>query len=163
MDRVKESMFGMIQNNIKDSVCLDLFAGSGSLGIEALSNGSRKCYFVDHDKNTIKTLKDNIRMLNVIDQSIIMHQDYQRALNYFATNHLMFDLIFIDPPYKYQKLNDIIQFIDQYNLLTLNGQVVGEYEFDDPKPEIGALEIDKLRVYGSTKIVIYRHRKNAVL
>ena len=76
MDRVKESLFGIIQNNIKNSICLDLFAGSGSLGIEALSNGANTCYFVDNNKIVIDTLNKNT--LN-IEGSIIIKDDYLNA------------------------------------------------------------------------------------
>ena len=64
MDRVKESLFAIIQNNIKNSICLDLFAGSGSLGIEAISNGAQMSYFVDNSKIAIKTINENINNLN---------------------------------------------------------------------------------------------------
>ena len=61
MDRIKESLFGIIQNKIKDSIVLDLFAGSGSLGIEALSNGAKECYFVDNNIEPINVLNKNIK------------------------------------------------------------------------------------------------------
>ena len=72
MDRVKESMFAMIQNNLKDKVVLDLFAGSGSLGIEALSNGAKLCYFVDNNKIAINTIKKNTIG---IDNKVIIKKD----------------------------------------------------------------------------------------
>ena len=65
MDRVKESMFATIQNNLKDSVCLDLFCGSGNLGIEAISNGSKLCYFVDNNIKAIKVVEENLKTLNI--------------------------------------------------------------------------------------------------
>ena len=73
MDRVKESLFGMIQNYVKDSVCLDLFAGSGSLGIEAISNGALKCYFIDNNKEVIKILNKNLENLDIKNKSIILN------------------------------------------------------------------------------------------
>ena len=78
MDRVKESLFGIIQNKVNESICLDLFAGSGALGIEALSNGASFCYFVDKNKIAINTLKNN---LNNIDNYEIICDDYKCALN----------------------------------------------------------------------------------
>src|SRR5574344_774599 len=74
MDRVKESLFGIIQNNIYDSICLDLFAGSGSLGIEALSNGAKKCYFNDSNNEMIKILKLNLitpSIKKIIDNNLL--------------------------------------------------------------------------------------------
>jgi 16S rRNA (guanine966-N2)-methyltransferase len=93
MDRVKESLFAMIQNNIKDSVCLDLFAGSGSLGIEALSNGAKYVYFIDNKKRAIEIIKDNLK--NVDNKHEILLNDYRKALDYFKNNNIHFDLIFL--------------------------------------------------------------------
>jgi len=73
MDRVKESLFGSIQNYIIDSKCLDLFCGSGALGIEALSNGAKECYFNDKNPGMIKILKENLKN---IDNYIVSNKDY---------------------------------------------------------------------------------------
>jgi len=78
MDRVKESLFGMIQNDISDSTCLDLFAGSGALGIEALSMGAKACYFTDHNDMAIKVLKENT---NNVEDAYIIKTDYKKYLN----------------------------------------------------------------------------------
>ena len=82
MDRVKESLIGMIQNKIKDSICLDLFAGSGSVGLELLSNGANTCYFVDNNIKAIKVVEENIKNLNIKQYSKILNIDYKRSLNY---------------------------------------------------------------------------------
>ena len=74
MDRVKESLFATIQNNIKDSIVLDLFAGSGQLGIEAISNGAKLCYFIDNNKEVIKILNKNISNLNIKSSSKVTGQ-----------------------------------------------------------------------------------------
>ena len=90
MDRVKESMFASIQNYIKDSIVLDLFAGSGSLGIEALSNGAETCYFVDNNKIAIDTINKNI---NGIDNTIVLKKDYKDLeLNKFLNKMYNYDL-----------------------------------------------------------------------
>ena len=84
MDRVKESLFGMIQDYISDSSCLDLFAGSGSLGIEALSCGAKECYFVDNNINIINILKKNI---NTIENAFIIKKDFKNALKEFCNQN----------------------------------------------------------------------------
>ncbi len=127
MDRVKESLFGMIQNNIKESICLDLFAGSGSLGLEALSNGCKKCYFIDNNKQVINILNKNIKSLND-ENSIILNMDYIDALKYFKENNITFDIIFLDPPYKLNLINNCLELIRDYNLLNDDGIIVCEYE-----------------------------------
>ena len=89
MDRVKESLFGSIQNYIKDSVVLDLFAGSGSLGIEALSNGAKLCYFSDNSKEAINVLNKNLKD---IDNSYVIKSDYKDALNILEEKNMEFDI-----------------------------------------------------------------------
>lgn len=126
MDRVKESMFAMIQDKIKDSVCLDLFAGSGSLGIEAISNGASICYFVDKGKQITKILNTNLLKIHS-DYKLII-DDYKNALKKFKDEKVNFDLIFLDPPYKENLINDVLKFIYVNNLLKDNGLIICEYE-----------------------------------
>ena len=126
MDRVKESLFGSIQNYIKESICLDLFAGSGSLGFEALSNGASKCFFVDNNNIVIKQLNKTIHSLNDKD-SIVINMDYKDALNKFKNDNIKFDLVFLDPPYKFNLIDNCLELIDKYNLLSDNGLIICEY------------------------------------
>ena len=80
MDRVKESMFASIQEDIPNSIVLDLFCGTGSLGIEALSQGADHCYFVDNNREILKYLNKNINNLNIKDKSTVLNKDYKSAL-----------------------------------------------------------------------------------
>lgn len=125
MDRVKESMFAVIQNNIKGTI-LDLFAGSGNLGFEALSNGGDECYFVDSNTIATNVIKDNIKSLNIKECTNVLNMDYKEALIRFQKNNIKFDLILLDPPYKDKILNNILKTV--YNLVNSNGIVVLEYE-----------------------------------
>ena len=124
MDRVKESMFATIQDCIKDSVCLDLFAGSGALGIEALSMGAKKCYFVDYNKEAVKIINQNLKGIN--EEVVVLNKDYLNALDYFKEHKITFDLIILDPPYQRYDILKIIKLIDKYNLLNPNGLIVVE-------------------------------------
>ena len=151
MDRVKESMFGIIQNSIKDSVCLDLFAGSGSLGIEALSNGARECYFVEKNNEIYDFLKKN---LIGVDGNILIKSDYKDALISFVKKNIKFDIIFLDPPYKLCLINDILDFIFMNNLLNDDGIVVCEYEVE--KVLSNKFEELKTKKYGSKMVTFYR-------
>lgn len=125
MDRVKESMFAMIQDSINESVCLDLFAGTGSLGIEALSNGASKVYFVDNNKEVNKVLKNNLKGM---DKYEIILDDYNKALKYFRDNNIQFDIIILDPPYHRLFINKILDFIADNNILKEKGKIIAEYE-----------------------------------
>ena len=117
MDRVKESMFAIIQDNIKDSICLDLFAGSGSLGIEAISNGASKCYFVDNNKIAIKVINKNLENLNIKDQAIVIEKDYMDSLIYFRQNKIKFNIVLLDPPYDELVINRILDYLFKNKLL----------------------------------------------
>ena len=150
MDRVKESLFGIIQNNIKNSICLDLFAGSGSLGIEALSNGASKCYFVDNNTEVIKMLNKN---LIGIENSSVIKNDYINVLQCFKKENTKFDVIFLDPPYKLNLINNCIDLINKYNLLNDDGIIVCEYETEIIKTN---MNVYKEKQYGSKKIVILK-------
>lgn len=154
MDRVKESLFGMIQNNIKDSICLDLFAGTGSLGIEALSNGANSCYFVDNGEVAYKTLIRNLSWVN--DEVFLYKLGYQEALTNFYQKGIQFDIIFLDPPYSLNLISDALNMIKDYNLLKDDGIIICEYELENIKTDFIPIKEKK---YGSTYIKIYKHNK----
>lgn len=153
-DRVKESLFGIIQDYLQDSVCLDLFAGSGSLGIEALSNGAFKVYFVDNNKKCIYILRKNLT--NIKEENVIVNDDYLLALDNFINTKVKFDIIFLDPPYNLNCIADILNIIDKNELLNEDGIVVCEYEYDNFSSNYLNLEIIKERKYGYKNIRIYR-------
>ena len=154
MDRVKESLFASIQNYIKDSTVLDLFAGSGALGIEALSNGAIECTFVDHNKIVIDVLKRNT---SGMEGSKILKCDYQQALLYFKNENIKFDLIILDPPYELNLINNCLELIYEYNILNIGGIIVCEYEFE--KIETDKYDLIKEKKYSSKCITIYKRVK----
>ena len=151
MDRVKESLFAMIQSSIKNSIVLDLFAGSGSLGIETLSNGALEAYFVDNNIELINVIKKNMEGIN--EKSHIIKSDYINALELFKNSNIKFDIVFLDPPYKLNLINNCLNIILKYNLLNKNSIIVCEYESE--KVENDELKLIKERKYGDKKIKIY--------
>ncbi|MBQ8681904.1 MAG: 16S rRNA (guanine(966)-N(2))-methyltransferase RsmD [Bacilli bacterium] len=156
MDRVKESLFASIQDYVEDAVVLDLFAGSGNLGIEAISNGASICYFVDYNKECIKAINDNIKLFNIEDDCKVFHKDYKNALKAFKDNNIKFDIIFIDPPYKYNIKNELLTIIYNSNLLNKNGIIVFEYQTDEELENTNNYELLKNKKYGDKYISIYR-------
>ena len=155
MDRVKESLFGTIQNYVPDSVVLDLFSGSGNLGIEALSNRAKFCYFNDNNIKCIKTINKVINELNITDKSKVLNMHYKKALNYFSNNKISFDLIFLDPPYKMNILNEVIDYIHNNNLINKNGLII--CEIDNIYLNIDYYEKIKEKKYGDKYIVIFKN------
>ncbi len=146
MDRVKESMFAMIQTNLKDAVCLDLFAGSGSLGIEAISNGASKCIFVEKNNIAYNILSKNLE--NLSSDEYEKHKiDY---LDYLKKNNLSFDIIFLDPPYVGTYLNKSLRLINEYNILKEQGIIVCEHT-EEIKEDY---KIVKQKSYGNKKVTI---------
>lgn len=121
-DRIKESLFAMIQEEIKDKTVLDLFSGSGALGIEAISRGCKKVVFIDKNIQAIKIIKENITKLHIKNFNIIK-SDFK---TYLETTNELFDIIFLDPPYKSDYINTSLILINKYNLLKDNGIIVCE-------------------------------------
>lgn len=154
MDRVKESIFSSIQNYLDEAICLDLFSGSGNLGIEALSNGADTCYFVDINKKAINTIKENIDSLNITNH-VVMNSDYKDALEHFKNNNIKFDLVFLDPPYKLNVIDNIINYILDNNLLNEKGLIICEFD-SDIKKEYDELKVIKEKKYGSKYVVIFK-------
>ena len=154
MDRVKESIFSTIQNYIDDAVVLDLFSGSGNLGIEAISNGCKTCYFVDNNKVAINTINSNINEFK-IDNAVVINSDFKDALNSFKDKNIKFDLIFLDPPYKFNYIDNIVEFVLNNELINDNGLIICEYENEINK-EYEKLSIFKEKKYGSKKVVIFK-------
>lgn len=156
MDRVKESMFAIIQDYIKDSVCLDLFAGTGNLGIEAISNGAKKCYFVDRNKIATKKIKENINKFGIEDKCEVLNMDYMDALAYFKENRIKFNIIFLDPPYENHVINEIFKTIYRNNMIKKNAIVICEYQDDEIDTDY--FSVEKTKRYGCKKVGIYTQK-----
>ena len=122
MDRVKESLFAIIQNYIRGSIVLDLFSGSGNLGIEAISEGAKYAYLVDKNIRCIKIINTNISNLG-IENIKVFNLDYKKALNSISEK---IDIIFLDPPYKTDYIGKSIELVEKLNLLSDKGIIICE-------------------------------------
>lgn len=148
MNRIKESLFSTIQTKVPNSICLDLFCGSGSLGIEALSNYANECYFVDKNKKIIDLLKKNTTNMEGVH---LINDDFQNALNNFK---IKFDIIFLDPPYDMMLINKAIEIIEKKELLNKNGLIVCEYTKENV---FSKYKLIKEKKYGDKFIRIYQN------
>ena len=155
MNRVKESMFASIQNYIDNSIVLDLFCGTGSLGIEALSMGASRCYFVDNNKDILRYLNKNINNLGINSKSIIVSKDYRDSLLYFKINNIKFNIVLVDAPYKMEVMEEVIELVTKYDLLLDNGILLLEYSFDKLKDKYNNLELLKSKKYSDKYVNIY--------
>lgn len=155
LDRVKEAIFNMIQMDIQDSVVLDLFSGSGALGIEALSRGAKKAVLCDKSKKAINIIKLNLEKTHLEKDAIVFQEDYNKALN-FLKDKYHFDLIFLDPPYKEEFVKESIEKIIQLDLLKKSGKIIIETDDEDRiLKEIKNLNVNitSLRKYGRVKVI----------
>jgi len=162
-DKVKEAIFNMIGPYFEGGQVLDLFAGSGGLGIEALSRGMDHCIFIDRDHKAIQTIYSNLKICHLEKQAEVFRTDAERALRAIVKRQLTFDLILLDPPYKKQKLSTLITFIYEHHLLNQEGVIICEHSSDVNLPEqIGSLIVKKSEQYGHSVITIYESIKDGM-
>jgi 16S rRNA (guanine(966)-N(2))-methyltransferase RsmD len=155
-DKVKEAIFNIIGPYFDGGQGLDLFAGSGGLGIEALSRGAEKVIFVDRDGKAIQTIHENIRICGFEEQVEVYRNDADRAIKAILKRELAFDYIFLDPPYRKQQLLKLLQVIDEKALLAEGGTILCEHSSDVTLPDsVGRLVQRKHENYGIISISIY--------
>lgn len=154
-DRVKESMFNIINVMVYDSKVLDLFSGSGALGIESLSRGAREAYFCDKSRDSIRVLKSNIEKTKFEDKSKVIMGDFKETLRKLYMDKEKFDLIFVDPPYFEGLFEQVLELIDQYQLLEEDGRIIVEHDAKVAIEEVGHLEKIKEKKYGNTKLTFF--------
>lgn len=149
MDKVKESMFNIIGMKVHDAVVLDLFSGSGGLGIEALSRGAQKAYFNDYNYNSYKIIKENLETLK-IDNAVVTKMTYLECLKQLNEK---IDLILLDPPYKKHIYEEVIEIMETNNLLNPKSIFVMEAEkYVDLIQREGY--VSKEYLYGNKKIMV---------
>lgn len=155
-DRVKESIFSMIQGYLEDAVVLDLFAGSGNLAFEALSNGAKFAYMNDFNKKATAVIKKNMILLN-LDNAKVLELDYRKCLKYFRDNNIKFNIVFLDPPYKDKIVEDIIKYLLDNNLLYDDAIIVCEI-MSDFACSFDELDVIKMKKYGYKFVKILAKR-----
>lgn len=151
--KVKGAIFNSIQFDIEGRNVLDLFAGAGQLGIEALSRGARKAVFVDLSRESIKVVNENLEHCRLKDNATVFNGD---SLSYLKTTREKFDIVFIDPPYKKQLTLKALSLV--LNVLNDGGIIVCETDIREELPEaVGEYTIAKQDTYSKTKLTIYRY------
>lgn len=160
-DRVKEALFNILNLYIEDSQVLDLFAGSGSIGIEALSRGAKKSFFVDKSSEAIKCINDNLHHTNLISKAEVYRNDVFNALLLLGRKKEKFDIIFIDPPYLQGFEINVLEKIKEYSLLYHDGIIIIEISKKDIIPEIITdFYCERSENYGDTTLLFYTSVKS---
>ena len=156
-DKNKENLFNMIGPFFNGGVCLDLFGGSGGLGIEAISRGMDELYSVDKQYKAFATIKENIQTLKIQDVAHVYKMDYQKALQQFANENIQFDLVFLDPPYGLKISQKILDFLVK-NCMLKQGCLLVIEDLNEEVLEIKEpFVLKKQQSYGITtlQIIVY--------
>lgn len=153
-EKVKEAIFSMIQFEVEGRRVLDLFAGSGQLGLEALSRGASLCTFVEKSREAFEIVKGNAKKTGLFDRSRVLNSDY---MDYLKTSGKTekFDIIFLDPPYSMKIIPGILDRLVKHDIIARNGLVVCESE-DDIEYAAEGLEVVRHSKYGRVYITLLR-------
>ena len=153
-DQVKESIFNIIQFDIEGRRVLDLFGGTGQLGIEALSRGAESCTFVDQRRDAVSLIRSNLKLCQLSDKARVVQGD---SIGFLSTVREKYHLVFLDPPYATNLLENALKKIAEIDILSENGIIICESPVDRVLPELD-LPYQKGREYryGKIKITVYR-------
>lgn len=153
-DQVKESIFNIIQFDVEGRRVLDLFAGTGQLGIEALSRGAAGCTFVDNRRDAAALIRSNLKLCNLTDSVRVMQGD---SMGYLSACRETFHLIFLDPPYQTNLLENALKKIAEIDMLSENGIIICESPVEKVLPELPApYRKGREYRYGKIKVTVYR-------
>ena len=155
-DRIKETLFNMLQPYLPDGIFIDLFSGSGGIGIEALSRGARHAYFVENQKNAIACIQENLKFTRLIDGATILKQDVLSALS--GIHEKEADVIFMDPPYALSYERQVLEVLQRMPYVTENTLIVVEALLDTDFSYADSLGfcITKEKLYKSNKHVFLK-------
>ncbi|HHT37225.1 MAG: 16S rRNA (guanine(966)-N(2))-methyltransferase RsmD [Candidatus Wallacebacter cryptica] len=158
-DRVKENLFNILGSRVIDAVFLDLFAGNGGMGIEALSRGAKLAVFIDKSRACTKMIRTNLEEVGFVDRARVYTNDALKAAAVLGRQGAKFDLIYVDPPYQTGLVAKSLAAISQFSLLAEDGLVIAEY---GKKEEIAQFALNLVRVreekYGDTVLGFYRSK-----
>ncbi len=148
----KESVFSILNFELEDKVFLDLFSGSGQMGIEALSRGAKKAVFVDNSRMSQKVITENLNITKLMPKAKVVFMDYKAFL---SVNKEIFDIAFLDPPYGQNMPDEALPLLTKQ--MSQNGIIVCETDKREDLPQsVGEFSIHRIYKYGRAKITVYR-------
>ncbi|HHT83181.1 MAG TPA: 16S rRNA (guanine(966)-N(2))-methyltransferase RsmD [Clostridiales bacterium] len=160
-DRAKEAVFNILFDKIEGGVFLDLFSGSGAIGIEALSRGAKKVYFVDSDERSIDLIKRNLK--GIEGEYRILNMDFQKAVNYLKDSGRKIDIAYCDPPYTKNMGTKIVESVANSRILNYSGVLVIERNKEFEKADSEILEHYDTRIYALSAFDFYRRQKRCAI
>ena len=152
-DRVRENIFNLIRFDLPDAKVLDLFAGSGAMGIEALSQGAKSCVFVDSLKSACEIVKKNLEKTRLEGSSFVINKSFE---NYLSTANEVFDIIFLDPPYHNKYIDRSLDIIVSRGLASRNALFVLETDKEESVNIPSEYEVIKEKIYGRVKVTLVK-------
>jgi 16S rRNA (guanine966-N2)-methyltransferase len=153
-DRAKENLFNILAPEIRGSRFLDIFCGSGAIGIEALSRGAKEAVFVENSPPALKAVKQNLEKTKLQQNAEILELSVEQAITRLSTKSRQFDIIFLDPPYDSPLLAQTLEQLRQSNLLAENGQIVAETDTRSPF-DVFVKSGSTHRIYGRTMFLFF--------
>lgn len=160
-DRIKETLFNMLQYNLADCCFLDLFAGSGGIGIEALSRGAAQCVFVDQGREAVECVRENLQATRLAGCAAVMHCDALAALRRLEGKYC-FDYVFMDPPYGMLLEKQVLAYLADSGLIRKESTLIVENKLEEDISYLGPMGYvtDKEKLYKSNKhIFVHRERE----
>lgn len=148
---VREAVFNILQGEVSGRQVLDLFAGSGAMGLEALSRGAAHAVFCDRQPQAVRAVKENLRHLQLEDKARVLQSDWHQAIGQLSRLGLQFHLIFLDPPYK-MDVDPLLKEFAKAGLLEADGYIILEQSRDTSPEMPGSLMLDSQRRYGQTHV-----------
>jgi 16S rRNA (guanine(966)-N(2))-methyltransferase RsmD len=157
-DRLRETLFNVLGPTVKDSLFFDLYAGTGAIGIEAISRGAREVIFVESHPKTARLIRENLATLGVRNGAEIIESPAQKGLEKLTARHLLADFVFLDPPYnKPDEYTETLEFLDASHLIAPEGIVIVEHERKMELPEFFTrLERTRLLEQGDAALSFYQ-------
>ncbi|MBQ7307611.1 MAG: 16S rRNA (guanine(966)-N(2))-methyltransferase RsmD [Clostridia bacterium] len=154
-DKARGGIFNTLIYEVENGVFLDLFGGTGAMGIEAESRGAKKVYIIDNNTKSIKVIKENCKKCKTQNVAVIQ-KDFKEALKLLQKENIKLDVVFLDPPYKEEFAKKAIELLIEYNLIDEYSVIC--YEHDNQKGDLGIEEIDleKQRKYGIAIVDYYK-------
>ena len=154
---VKEAIFSSLGSYFDGGVMLDLFAGSGAMGLEAISRGMEFCYMADSNPAAVKVIRENIKNLNVTDQTMVWQLDFISVLKKCLALDLKFDLIYLDPPYLKYQGDQLLEMIAAFDLLKPFGMIILESRKEEVfKDSYAIIKKTKEKSYGKSKVTFFK-------
>lgn len=154
LDGTKEAIFSSLGGMLPGFTVLDVFGGSGALSLESISRGAKKAYILDNNIDAINIIKKNAQNLNSMKELTILYGDYNQIIKRFAGQKL-FDVIFLDPPFRMKVIDELIIYIIENDLLAEGGYIVAEYPKEDViQKDYEGYKVKLCRRYASSEVLI---------